>query len=130
MDDLDRLARDFDDAGDELGARVFAVVRVATLKAEGLAKANAPVRTGALVNSIDHSFDGGPGSDVISGETGSALSYARFVEGGTSRMEPQPFMLPAGQAVEPEFHAALAALGGDVLGTVRHKRARTRRRRG
>lgn len=116
MDDLDALARDFDDAGDELGRKVHGLVRASTLRTEALGKANAPVRTGFLRSSITSEFEGGPGSDVIRGETGPNTNYDIYVESGTSRQAPQRFMGRAADVTEPEFYSAAEALGGRVLG--------------
>ncbi|MEU8158042.1 HK97-gp10 family putative phage morphogenesis protein [Micromonospora sp. NPDC048986] len=114
MDDLDRLAADFESAGDELGAAVHKLVRVSTLQAEALGKAGANVRTGAMRASITSDFDGGPGDDVIRGETGPTVSYAHFPHDGTSRIAPNPFMDRAADVVEPQFHAGAAAIASTV----------------
>ncbi|MEV5211333.1 HK97-gp10 family putative phage morphogenesis protein [Micromonospora sp. NPDC053740] len=115
MDDFDGLADDMDGAGDKLGRDAHDLVRSATLRTEHLAKARAPVLTGHLRSSISSDFDGGPGSAVITGETGPTASYAHFLEHGTSRMAPQPFLNPAADVVEPQFYAAAEMLAGQVL---------------
>ena len=53
------------------------------------AKSIVPVRTGTLQRSI--MFSGGDGEYQV----GSRVFYAPFVEYGTSRMRPQPFLTPA-----------------------------------
>lgn len=115
MDDLDRLADDMDDAGAGLGRGVHTLVRVSTLQTQALGMANAPVRTGFLKGSFTSDFDGGPGSDVITGETGPEASYSAFVHNGTSRQAPQPFLDRAADVVAPQFYAAAEQLGGQVL---------------
>lgn len=115
MDDFDRLADDMDDAGNKLGRDVYALVRASTLRTEQIGKAGAPVRTGHLRSTISSDFDGGPGSDVITGETGPTASYSHFVHNGTSRQAPNPFMDRAADVVEPQFYAAAEQLGGQVL---------------
>ncbi|MFG2046139.1 hypothetical protein ACGFIW_01745 [Micromonospora sp. NPDC048935] len=115
MDDFDRLADDMDGAGVELGRNVHGLVRSSTLRTEQIGKARAPVLTGLLRSSITSDFNGGPGSDVISGETGPNVSYDHWVHNGTSRQAPQPFMDQAADVVEPMFYAAAEALGGQVL---------------
>jgi HK97 gp10 family phage protein len=53
------------------------------------AKSIVPVRTGTLQRSI--MFTGGEGEYTV----GSRVHYASFVEYGTSRMRPKPFLTPA-----------------------------------
>jgi HK97 gp10 family phage protein len=53
------------------------------------AKSIVPVRTGTLQRSI--MFSGGRGEYTV----GSRVNYAPFVEYGTSRMRPQPYLTPA-----------------------------------
>lgn len=115
MGDLNDLARDFDRAGDKLGRDAYNLVRMSTLRTEALGKARAPVDTGFLRSSITSEFEGGPGSDRIMGETGPEAHYAAYVEGGTSRMAPQPYMNPAADVVEPEFYAAAEQIARQVL---------------
>ncbi len=78
-----------------------------------------PVRTGHLQASIRADLGTEGGSDV--GEAFESVSviadtpYASFVEFGTSRMDPEPFMQPAVDEIEPEImeevDAILAELG-------------------
>jgi HK97 gp10 family phage protein len=56
---------------------------------EGQAKANAPVRTGRLKNSINSRVSG----DVAI--VGTAVEYAAHVEYGTKYQKAQPYMRPA-----------------------------------
>lgn len=116
MGDLDRLARDLDDAGDELGKGVDRLVRACTLRTEALGKAGANVLTGFMRSSITSEFQGGPGSSTIRGETGPEASYSHWVHDGTSRIAPNPFMFRAADAVEPMFYAGAEALGGRAGG--------------
>jgi HK97 gp10 family phage protein len=53
------------------------------------AQANAPVRTGALRDSLHHTVDG----DTV--HVGSDLDYAGFVEEGTRYMGAEPYLRPA-----------------------------------
>lgn len=115
MDDLERLADDMEGAGGKLGRDVDTLVRGSTLQAQALGMANAPVRTGYLRSSFTSEFEGGPGSDRITGETGPEASYSPFVHGGTSRQPPNPFLDRAVDVVEPQFYAAAERLGGQVL---------------
>lgn len=61
------------------------------LVAEGYAKKACPVDTGRLRNSITHQVRPSEKSVYI----GTNVEYAPYVELGTSRMEPQPFLRPA-----------------------------------
>ena len=115
MDDLDGLADDFDHAGERLGRDAHSLVHSSTLRTETLGKANAPVRTGFLRSSITSEFDGGPGSNTITGEIGPEADYARFVHNGTSRQAPNPFMDRAADVIEPMFYAGAEAIAGRVL---------------
>lgn len=116
MDDLDRLIDRLDRAGDELGDGAHKLVRASTLRTEALGKVNAPVRTGALRGSITSDFGGGPNSNTIRGETGPTVDYAPYLEHGTSRMAPQPYMNPAADVTEPLLYAGAEALAAKVAG--------------
>ena len=61
------------------------------LVAEGYAKKACPVDTGRLRNSITHQV--GPSEKSV--YIGTNVEYAPYVELGTSRMKPQPFLRPA-----------------------------------
>lgn len=61
------------------------------LVAEGYAKKECPVDTGRLRNSITHQVRPSEKSVYI----GTNVDYAPYVELGTSRMKPQPFLRPA-----------------------------------
>lgn len=60
-------------------------------KAVGYAKQNAPVDTGRLRDSIKYTVD----PDEKSVSVGSDVEYAQYVENGTSRTKPRPFLGPA-----------------------------------
>lgn len=68
---------------------------------EATAKALAPVDTGNLRGSIS--------SDVhaFSAEIGPTAEYGAYVEEGTSRMAPQPYMNPAADRHEPDLGRAV-----------------------
>lgn len=93
-----------------VGAQLKAtqVVAKAAHDVEATAKTLAPVDTGALRNSISTSLRG------ASAEVGPTVNYAPYVEFGTSRMAPQPYMGPAADRVEPGFVAAMEQLGGTI----------------
>lgn len=90
-------------ASGQVGARAAVVVRHAAHEVEARGKRAAPVDTGALRNSISTDF----AFFSIEAEIGPTVGYGAYVELGTSRQAPQPYMFPAGDAVEPGFRAAL-----------------------
>ena len=94
------------DAG-TLVPRASAVVRTVALDTEADAKALAPVDTGNLRSSITTSVQG----DGLRAAVVATASYAVFVEQGTSRMRPQPFMGPATDRNAPKFREAMSRLG-------------------
>lgn len=63
------------------------------LVAEGYAKRACPVDTGRLRNSITHIVDEGTRHVII----GTNVEYAPYVELGTRRQKPQPFLKPAAE---------------------------------
>lgn len=83
-DNAQRIA----DAIDQALARALEEVG---LVAEGYAKKACPVDTGRLRNSIAHQVRPSEKSVYI----GTNVEYAPYVELGTSRMKPQPFLRPA-----------------------------------
>jgi len=76
---------------------------------EASAKINAPVDTGNLRNSISADING------MSAEIGPTADYGIYLEYGTSKMAPQPFLGPAFDEVEPGFVRAIEELGGNIL---------------
>ena len=55
--------------------------------------------TGNLVRNIAFKID----AEKLEGEVGSDIEYAKFLEFGTSKMEPRPWLLPALEAVAPDY---------------------------
>ncbi|QKW15379.1 HK97-gp10 family putative phage morphogenesis protein [Verrucosispora sp. NA02020] len=98
-----------------IGREGSQVVRRSALAGEAAAKAFAPVLTGHLKSSIGHEFSGSAATGVMDGEWGAEARYAKWVEGGTSRMAPQPFVGPSLDAVTPGFLQAVEAIS-DPLG--------------
>lgn len=113
---LRALSADLTAAGRQVGNKARAVVRKAAIDIERDAKALAPVDTGNLKSSIGHSDlrIGTTGSLVA--EIGPTANYGVFLENGTSRMPPQPFMGPAADRNTPSFEQAMAQLGAEALG--------------
>jgi len=92
----------------KLSARAIPTAMQAVAKTahdiEATAKTLAPVDTGNLQGSISTDIKG------LTAEIGPTASYAIFVETGTSRMAPQPFMGPAFDRHAPELEQALGAI--------------------
>lgn len=91
------------------------IVRQATGRCEAMAKQGAPVRTGAMKSKIHSGFQGDGRFAEMTGSVISPATYSGWVEDGTSRMAPQPFMRPALHAVTPGLVADAADLGGSLL---------------
>jgi HK97 gp10 family phage protein len=99
----------------QVGAKVAAVVRKTAHDIEATAKVLAPVDTGNLRGSISTTITGDGRFGSISAEIGPTASYGIFVETGTSRMGPQPYMNPAADRHGPQMDAAILAIIGQVL---------------
>lgn len=115
-EDLRKLAADIWKAAKGTGQRAQVVVRKTAIDIESTAKQIAPVDTGNLKGSIGHSdlrTVGRSGSLAV--EIGPTASYGVFLEMGTSRMAPQPFMGPAADRHAPGFEQAMAQLGLEGL---------------
>lgn len=102
------LAADLGKAAPAVKRKAVRVVAKAAHDVEARAKATAPRDTGALVNSISTTNKG------MTAEVGPTVNYAAYVEHGTSRMSPQPYMGPAADAVEPAFVAAMSQLAEEA----------------
>ena len=93
------------------------MVRTATTKAvldtQRVARERAPVDTGYLRASI-FTREGAQGS-AWWGEVEAGAEYAAYVEHGTSRARPQPFLRPAHEQVAPVFVQMIEQIGGKAL---------------
>jgi HK97 gp10 family phage protein len=112
--EIRRFERDIEVGTEYARKQVRNTVRKATFETQARGRVNSPYRTGHLMGSISVDFIGS-NRDVAQGETGPEANYGWFVEGGTERQAPQPYMGPAADAVEPTFYAALEAI--DPMGT-------------
>ena len=78
-----------DEVLDELDLKIEVALEKIGLRAETHAKKYCPVDTGRLRNSISHTQSGD------SAYIGTNVEYATYVEFGTSKQKPQPYLKPA-----------------------------------
>lgn len=78
------------------------------------AKKFAPYRTGNLRNSIGHDIT--YSSDATEAEIGPTANYAHYLEHGTSRMAPRPFLGPAFDRRVPGFEQAMGQILDGTVG--------------
>lgn len=102
------LSKNLDYKRQDVATKARAVVKLMAFQLQRQAKVNAPVDTGALMNSISVTFKGN--GYVSSAVVAPTVDYASYVEEGTSRMAPQPYMGPAADVIEPVFVAAMEKL--------------------
>jgi phage protein, HK97 gp10 family len=113
---LRRLSADIARAAATTGVRAQQVVRKTAYDIERTAKNLVPVDTGNLKSSIGHSDARAVGrSGSLAIEIGPTANYGLFVEFGTSRMAPQPFMGPAADQHQGAFEQAMGQLGLEGL---------------
>jgi len=109
--DVRRLAADIEQASPKVLKQTKLVVRKTSVDIERSAKNRVPVDTGNLKGSIGTTLtNGGLGAEI-----GPTANYGEFVELGTSRMAPQPYMGPAADIHFPLFEQAITQLGWEVL---------------
>lgn len=102
--DIYRHAVELEARGREIVQKASVVVTKVTLDTERDAKVLAPVDTGFLRNSISSTVRG------LVGEVGPSAEYGAYVEDGTSRMAPQPYMGPATAKNAVAFYKAMEKL--------------------
>lgn len=105
------------DRAAKLGGRVRRVtakeVATATRDLVAESQSRAPVRTGALRDSIQGSARG------LRGEVSSDLEYSAYVEFGTAHHGgPQPYLNPAADQVEQSFENGVEKAVEKLLGTL------------
>lgn len=107
--ELRKLALDLAEAPSRIQRRAPAAIRKTALGIERDAKILCPVDTGNLRSSI--------GSDigVLSAEIGPTAEYGGYVEQGTSRMSPQPYLGPAFDRRIGTLEQALGNAVEDIL---------------
>lgn len=102
------VAADLRGAGDRVGPAVELVTRKSIGDVERDGKQFAPVDTGNLRNSISSTVT--RTATGVAGEAGPTAEYGDYVERGTSRMPPQPYMAPALERNAPGYEAAIAQI--------------------
>lgn len=115
LGELSKLTADLSKAGPSVGAQAALAVRKAAHDVEAEAKRLVPVDTGATRNSIGTDFTGDGRNGTMTATIGPTTNYAPYLEFGTRRMAPRAFMGPALDRVGPEFSAAIAQIGGEIL---------------
>lgn len=110
FDDLRKLTATLNGAGPRTQRRAGQVVRKTAFDTVASARNRAPVDTGKLKGSIGADFP-----TPLSAEIGPTAEYGYWVEMGTSRMAPQPYLGPAADIHFPLFEEAIVQLGGEIL---------------
>ena len=110
-DDLLKLSADLGKASYEVTRKAQLVVAKTAHDIEADAKSLAPWDTGTLRNSISTTI----GAGGLSAEIGPTVDYAPYLEYGTRRMPPQPYMGPAAERRAEPFVKAVESLGGEFL---------------
>ena len=105
---LGMVAADLGRASAEVAGRAGVAMQKVAADIEAEAKTRAPVDTGFLRGSISSSFTAAGGSFTV--EIGPTAEYGGYVELGTSRQAPQPYLQPAFDRHAPLLEAALARL--------------------
>lgn len=103
--ELELLGRDISSLGQKAHDRAAQIVAKSAADISGSAAQYAPYRTGNLSNSVGYDLYG------LEAEIGPTASYGIYLEFGTSRMAPRPYMKPALEKHEGAFLQALSQLG-------------------
>ena len=112
--ELRALKLDLDRESPRVGAEAAKAIRTSAARVKR--KAAPPVKSGTLLRSIGVDFYGsGSSTRRMFAVIGPTAYYGRFVENGTVRQPPHPFMQPALDAEAPALVAALSAIVGKVL---------------
>ena len=109
------LESDLNRAGGRVGARAAKAIRSGTSRVHRDARAAAPVDSGELRDSIDARIFGDGRRGSVTGVVGAAARHSLFVEFGTSKMAPQPYLGPALAANADAFVAAVERIAEDLL---------------
>jgi|BioPla2DNA2_1021312.scaffolds.fasta_scaffold41957_4 HK97 gp10 family phage protein len=98
---LDSLMRKLDRMGGNVLDALDKAVRETALVAQGDARQNAPVDTGALKGSISTEFD--RNAESSTGTVYTNIEYGIYQEMGTVNMAAHPYMMPALNANKSTF---------------------------
>ena len=102
-----------------VGGRVTpAVAKVIKDGGEAIAKRAkelAPRRSGKLQRSINSTFTAGGGGTEATAEIGPTAFYGRFVEHGTAKMSPHPYLAPAADAESEAITEAIAKAASEAF---------------
>ena len=101
MSEFRTFTADLTAAAGRAEALAETVVAKTATDLQARAQTAAPVDTGFLRGSISSDIRG------LEAEVGPTAHYGIYLEMGTSRMSPQPYLFPALDAVEPGFLAAI-----------------------
>lgn len=104
------FTEDLGQAPGRVGKEVASAVRKTTQDVVRGAKIGSPVDTGNLRASISSEVEGDGRTSSVRAEIGPTANYGGFVELGTSRMGPQPYLGPAFDTATESF--------AEVLGTI------------
>ena len=115
LSELTKLAVDLSQEGARVGALTAKAVKDSGQRVQSMGRANAPVRSGALRDSIGVDTYGDGRSKGITVVVGPSVRYGRFPEYGTAKTPPHPYMQPAFAAEAPRLEATISAIAGDVL---------------
>lgn len=107
--EIHRLAADLTKAGAVAGVQAALAIQKTATDIERDAKIAAPVDTGFLRSSISSDVRG------LHAEVGPTAEYGVYVEYGTSRMAPQPYLGPAFDRNAPLLEKAILDLGGRIF---------------
>lgn len=114
--ELRKLAIDLEWESSRVGAEAARAVKESANRVQSDARTRAPKgATGNLRRSIGVDFYGDGRSVGLTAVVGPTAYYGKFLEGGTVKMSPRPFMQPALDAEAPRLEEAIAAIAGGVL---------------
>lgn len=115
--ELRNLSVELGDVPKVVGQLAKTVVKKTAKDIESTAKTLAPVDTGFLRSGIKTSDLRNVSQDSPSAEVVASASYSPYLELGTSRMAPQPFMRPAADKHADAFEQAMAQIIDNAMGS-------------